>query len=296
MNEENRTQLPRQKPSTHRLTAVIRDAHRKGHRNVASETGLSAARLRGGVGEPRPPRTHSVVPLSPPDEQRAEKRTVNSFVDQSRLDHRLLIALAREPWTNRKFLPRGELDRLVTQRSMERELSRISKHSWRSSVQFGVEMPPGDEAAGHGQTGQGHGDASTQPDGKYYQQVFAILLLIDRPQKIWSFVKEQVCDADLPLEDNMLDLRRRGKVTTALKCLRESFDIHRFLECQWYLLAPVFRKPNGRADQHIVASRYQVLPFTAWKDVGRQGGFAQVYKAEIHHDHHEFDANDVSAC
>ena len=320
--DESKTLSYRQMPNINRLSALIQETATKGHRKVFSEDGSLAMTPGGRRAEVSPRRTRSAVLSPPPDvaenedtkpeerrvttqikrQQRTEDLTFDSLVlDENHLGERLRIALKCEPWTNRKFLPKGRLDSLITLRSVERELSRISylptrilKHPWHSSVKLRVEMHPKDEAVGRGQTGQGHGAATTKPDGPYYKLIFAILLLIDRPKRIWSFVREQVCDADLPLEESMLKSRHGVKVTTALKCLKSSYNMHRFMECQWYVLAPVFRKPNSNTDAHLQVSEDYILPFTVWIDEGRQGGFAQVYRAEVHPDHHEFDVNEVT--
>jgi len=86
-----------------------------------------------------------------------------------------------------------------------------------------------------------------------FQKIFAILLLIERPGMISSFVRESVCDDDLPLELGgswPYITYRRGARECRLKCFlgwRRS-TLQRFQETQWKLLVPVFPASNSRLD------------------------------------------------
>jgi len=321
------TTLPyRQRPSTSRLSwsALIRGPAQQRHRKVLSESGLLATTPREPREEGAPRRPHSAVLHSPPyvaengsttrreregtmervPRQRTEDLTLGGHVvDEDRLGVQLRIALIREPSTERKFLPKGKLDTLVTPTSVERELSRVVhlptkylRRNRRLAVDIIIDLPADDEGARHGQASPPNPAATAQLDRPSYQRIFAILLLMHRPRKIWSFVRERVCDADLPLvlQQDVLRLRRFGEAQPVLKCLKRSYDVSQFVLYQWWVLAPFFRRPNGSIESHCKVSENHILPFTEWDNIGRKGGSGQVHKAKVHHDHHAFDNKEVS--
>jgi hypothetical protein len=227
--------------------------------------------------------------------QKMKERTLSPVVDHSRLDHQLRLALKRDSSTGGKFVPIGDLKRLVTQKSVEHELSRIVylptkllQHNWRSPIDIRIELPPAYEGARHGQATPVIEGNHTQSDMPCFRKIFAILLFMGRPRKIWSFVKERVSDADLPLQDGIFELRRRGKTQPPLKCLKKPNDISQFLMYQWWVLAPFFCELESGIVSHYKVSENQVLPFICWGNTGRQGGSAEVHKASIHPDHHGF--------
>ncbi|RII16249.1 hypothetical protein CUC08_Gglean002687 [Alternaria sp. MG1] len=223
--------------------------------------------------------------------------------DRPRLDHQLVVALKDDDSTHRKFLPNGDLARLVTQELVDRELSRskkeyfatkILRRSWLSSNKYvRVEPSMEHEYIRHGQVGLPDG-AATQPDVPCYQKVFAILMFMGRQRKIKAFVKEQVCDTDLPLEVKNFELRRRSDDQSVLKCLKEPSDIEQFVTFQWRVLARTFHKTDDGKHPHFEATVNEVLPFTSWKFTGRWGASGKVYKAEVHPDHHAFDEKEES--
>ncbi|KAH6865218.1 kinase-like domain-containing protein [Alternaria rosae] len=325
IDDESKTLPSRQKSSTNRLSALIRGPAPKRHRKVLSEGVLLATTPRDPREEVTPRRTRSAVLHSPPDvaengnttreereeatrrvsHQRAEDLPLGGLVvDEDRLGDQLRIALIREPSTERKFLPKGKLDTLVTPESVERELSRVVylptrylRRNRRLAIDIRIDLPAEDEGAQHGQASPTSPVATAQPDKPSYQRIFAILLLMRRPRKIWSFVRERVCDADLPLvlqlQDDVFRLRRCGEAQPVLKCLKRSYDVSQFLLYQWWVLAPFFRRPDGSIESHCKVSENHILPFTKWDNTGRKGGSGQVHKAEVHHDHHAFDNKEV---
>lgn len=320
VNDESEIIPPRQNHKLNRFSALIREATRKRHRRVVSESGLLATTPRDPEEEaylwrPRSAVLHSplripenrdtqqqeaVEPTQPPDNQRAHGWTRSLVRDKNRLGAQLLTALISEFDTHRKFLPKGKLDQLVTQNSVERELSRlvylptkILHHTWRSPIDIRIESTAEVNGAQDSQTRLTHPHDTNQLDKTCYKQIFAILLFMRRPRKIWSFVRELVSDADLPLEDGIFGLRRRGEMGEVLKCLKKQRDIDQFLKCQWQVLVPFFREPDGRHDSHLKVSDNQILPFTYWEYTSRQGGSGNVHKAVIHPDHHEFDKNEA---
>ncbi|CAN9240871.1 unnamed protein product [Alternaria alternata] len=184
----------------------------------------------------------------------------NPVFDPSRLDHLLRIALKIDFSTGGKFIPRGDLDRLVTQELVNRELSRkesfatkILRRPWLSSNKYvRVDSSMEHEHTRCRQAGL-TGDTMTTFDGPSYRKIFAILVFMGRQRKIRAFVKEQVCDSDLPLESKNFELRRRGNVQSALKCFKEPSDIEQFVTYQWWVLARDFHKTNEGAPNNVVA-------------------------------------------
>jgi hypothetical protein len=239
------------------------------------------------------------------NQQRVNHGHSRSNDDRSRLGDQLYAVLQDDATTNgRRFVTRVDLDRIITQETVQRELSRvvyflasISPKVWRTRTTS--RLPIGSSS--------GHADArhlpaeenpSKGPDNKSVQQIFAILLLIDRPTKIWSFVREGICDADLPLEVVLQDtsprLRSARNPRVHLKCLKKSRDISGFVEKQWIVHVPVFEQSSTQEIPHIQADDRQSLSFVQWKSSGRSGRFGEIYQAKIHHHHCKFSQDVVS--
>jgi hypothetical protein len=134
--------------------------------------------------------------------------------------------------------------------------------------------------------------ASPQSNRLCFQQIFAILLLMGRPKRIWDFVKEEVSDVDLPFvkvrNKGIFGLQRRDKPHSLVRCLKKQSDITEFATRQWCVLAPFFGESDGETISHHILAKGQILPFVHWQNLYRQGGSGQVYKATIHPDHHAF--------
>jgi serine/threonine protein kinase len=215
-------------------------------------------------------------------------------------------------YDHRGFLPKRQLFRLVTQKAVELELSKYEA-SLRKRLQ--IWKPPVDiEAEARRICGDVEQDRSAsdtegdqymrQPGEKSYRKIFAILLLIERPAKIRSFVEKGVCDADLPLikvpRTNRLPgsfkLRRKTAVDLPLGCFKKWKDstVARFEQWQWAVLAPFFARGTRKHAPHYSLQPQVILPFTSWEKVARRGGFGQVYKVEIHPDHHAFNNAEAS--
>jgi hypothetical protein len=232
------------------------------------------------------------------------QKTSDQAADQSHLNDRLVGALRLEPSTNRDFLPKGDLDNLVTQQSVNHELSRrryLPKkpmlRTLRRNDCVRIGSPLEHESARLSQLGLVQ-DIAHQHGSCCFQQVFAILLSMGSLKKIWSFIEEQVTDADLPLskvrQDGVFQLRRRGDTQTPLKCLDKQSDIIKFVTFQWLVLAPVFGEAVGKKVSHFKAAKSQILPFVLWEKKDRRGGSGEVYRVEVHPDHHKFDKHEVS--
>jgi hypothetical protein len=293
MNEEKRGSFSRQMPPSKRLSALIRGVRTKGHRKVLSEGILSAARPRDFEDEMSLRKTRSAVNPSPFDYQEVTERPLTPIIDDTRLYDQLRPALKHELCTDQKFVPRRTLEKLVTQESVDHELSRIVylptkflRRTWRRSIDVRIELPRKEEGAQHEQASDT--TATVPPDMVCYQKIFAILVFVGETKRIWSFVDARISDADLPLTSD-----DEGILRLLRKCLKKSSHIDKFLKCQWWVLAPFFGGSNETVP-HCEASKDHMLPFTYWEDTGREGGFGRVYRAIVHPEHHEFDKTEVS--
>jgi hypothetical protein len=136
---------------------------------------------------------------------------------------------------------------------------------------------------------------------KNFQKIFAILVLIRCPEKIWAFVKEEVHDGSLPLGSNCTDgingtsvlLVRLEEPQTSLKCLTARSYVRDFLSRQWSVLAPSFTPSEITPVPRLSIAEREILPFLCWENTSRRGGSSEVYKVIIHPDHHRFDKNEV---
>jgi hypothetical protein len=192
---------------------------------------------------------------------------------------------------NRRFVPKGALNEIVNQKSVEFELARWQYlprrywQAWRRPTAVQIESKLGVDG---------------QPIGNTYQLIFAILLALHRPSKIWSFIENGVSDADLPLVKHSqgtrrFELRRKGDPMTPLKCFKRwTFDeIGGFAEQQWMFLAPSFERSSSCEIPHVRLGTEHILPFSSWSPI-QDGGYGEVYKAEIQSGHHSFEACRVS--
>ncbi|KAJ9148594.1 Kinase-like protein [Pleurostoma richardsiae] len=241
-------------------------------------------------------RTTSSLPISYDGTQGDLQRKLFAEV------HKIL----RQTGGDRGFLPRHKLDKLVYQESVETELARIEasfRNRLRKSLPFW--RTPATESEIHAMarkiceltTSTGAAEYSEQLDKRSFRKIFAILLLIERPSKIWNFVEEGVSDADLPLVKIQrksrpwtFKLRRKEARHTSLQCFKgwRHSTIARFEEWQWAMLAPYFARGTRKDVKHYTLPDETILPFTSWENKREPGGFGQVYKVSIHPDHHNF--------
>ena len=100
-----------------------------------------------------------------------------------------------------------------------------------------------------------------------FLKVFSILVDINSPQKLSSFIESDVLDQRLPLDEGLLK--------TLLPQAWANFKA-----LQWEHLAYRFRK----GQYQIKLGPERVLPFVDQEDLGR-GGYSTVYKVTIHPTH-----------
>lgn len=138
-----------------------------------------------------------------------------------------------------------------------------------------------------------HKDPVTTEDHSAYKKILTILYLIKKPSKIRTFVNCGVCDKDLPLviyqssnrPHRLPELRSRCNDSARPIIFRRRDYTDDFFHSQWRVLAPVFSKDEEGRDPRIILEPEAILPFISHSKV-TQGGFSDVYKTEIHPDHH----------
>jgi hypothetical protein len=231
--------------------------------------------------------------------QRPNHSYFPSADDSARLGDQLYAVLQNDTMNRRLFVPRVDLDSVITQRSVGRELARwvylparISPTAWRTTTRLQIGSSSGRPNAKASLVEQ---ELPKGPEFGSVQQIFAILLLIDRPTKIWSFLKEGLCDADLPLRvKTPCTLQGTRNPTVHLKCLKKPRDVSSFVEKQWIVLVPVFEQSSSREISHVKADDKQSLPFVHWEQSGHVGRFGEIYRAKIHPVHCKFPRGVVS--
>ena len=229
------------------------------------------------------------------------------------LQHALSGKFVRSDIRSQEFLPNRELPQVVNRRTVQAELAKWHKSRIFKPIKASRKVLSTEARKICGNGGQSwrlHPEAvegslpSPRPrvSETSYRKIFAILVLIERPSRIKYFVEEGVCDADLPLERyptphlpfNPWELRRKSKITDSLRCFKlggvrwRHVTVRRFEETQWQFLAPFLSPDERRLPHHFKIPERTILPFTKWEKLPSTGGFGQVYKAEIHPDHHAF--------
>lgn len=210
-----------------------------------------------------------------------------------------------EPWTQGEgFIPKKQLDNIVTEESVIREL-----HPYFSGRFNDQEIS---EYARY-ICGNSH---FLVADGRFklksYKPVLALLAMFKKTDQILKFLDEDVSDLDLPLI-NIFDSRdgrhrigRRSRTSksgdfqsTPLRCFSEwnRIESETFLRYQWMMLSPFFTESGYNDIQHYELHNSHILPWTNESLDGYtelEGGFATVFPVRIHEEHHNF--GDPEAC
>ncbi|KAI1812282.1 hypothetical protein GGS20DRAFT_558599 [Poronia punctata] len=187
-----------------------------------------------------------------------------------------------------RFLPIGKLKDILTEEAVLGELE---------------DCFPAWELKERGKLAQliCHGHTTGQ-ETRHYIKIFALLAYIERTESFPLFVKEGVSDETLPLcLDDDEHLRRRepnrpgGVLKEIPSCLTGfgSKGEDEFSRLQWRFISPYLQKGKYSYVPHYDLDDEQILPFVAldnekYKTVIAIGGFAEVFVAHIHPDHHDF--------
>ncbi|KAB5582973.1 kinase-like domain-containing protein [Coniochaeta sp. 2T2.1] len=179
------------------------------------------------------------------------------------------------------FSPSDSYEELA---NLARQICGLTKQSWRAYPEpvYGnvARRPPSQE--------------------KTYRKILTILLLIERPSRIRHFIEAEVCDADLPLQrvetNNFFKskpwtLGRKSSPNVPLPCFStwRHATVKAFEATQWTVIAPFLGQDERKLALRFRIPESAVLPFTKWERVHQRGGSGEVFRAEIHPAHHDFD-------
>lgn len=130
--------------------------------------------------------------------------------------------------------------------------------------------------------------------------LFAILVLTGRLDLLGGFYEAKVCDRDFPFirgDDGVLrPLKRasRGKETRHFPSTEKSF-ISQFYREQWHINVPIISMTRDKQPAEYELHAETIMPWTSRHHINEKSGHADVYKVEIHPDHHRFIGHKVFA-
>ncbi|KAK5997637.1 hypothetical protein PT974_03001 [Cladobotryum mycophilum] len=180
-----------------------------------------------------------------------------------------------------RFLPRGDLRSICKYDAVFAELLRIFD----------------DETRAHRCAGYVCGNNERRYDPKAScREVFATLVLINKPHLIEKFMVAKIVDDDLPLRgtEKQTKLWSRHKAEedhlTFFKHVRDSEVMREFYNKQWWVHVPFIArdKKTGKALEYEFEVG-TVLPWTFISEDRVNGGYGEVQRIEIHSDHHFLD-------
>ncbi|KAF2134966.1 kinase-like protein [Dothidotthia symphoricarpi CBS 119687] len=190
-----------------------------------------------------------------------------------------------------RFLPINEIQDLVTQENIRKELQQANVQGDLSTITADICEPR--ETPG--------GKSSSR------QRIFAVLCMLQKASEIVSFIRENIFDSDLPFIFDLHSVPRRDVCCTSDQGFKPvrlfSSEIWRpmerelFYHYQGQLLAPLFRfsYDAGQKVMHFPLKDEVVLPFiedtltdgdVLGKTLQREGGFSFVRKVKIHPAHY----------
>ncbi|KAH7355989.1 kinase-like domain-containing protein [Pyrenochaeta sp. MPI-SDFR-AT-0127] len=186
------------------------------------------------------------------------------------------------------FLPRNDLDDVITFSSIKGELKRSGVETTRLDIiaQQVLECPP-DKTASR-------------------RKIFTILCLLRKAPKIQTFIDEGYYDCDLPFDFGIqANSDPTGGFNPAPKFLKSwtGKNIDGFDKYQGQVLAPYFELSNESRLSFVEQNLHHsvVLPFVKYKVkdhvLGKtmQGGFSEVRIVKIHRAHHDYISPDSVA-
>jgi len=226
------------------------------------------------------------------------------------LDNRLDKAMIYRPNHREGFMPRCKLETLVNVRAVERELAKLksvpegrSTRSWAEAI-CGEPSSISALPSAHSEE-----DAAKAPTTRTYRKIFAVLVQMNKMESIFDFVREEASDEDLPLMQYIpaeespggsFQLRRKNDATTPVRCFTgwRNYNVRTFFGDQWAMVSPFFARGEHRNVRHYQLADGDILPFTYdsrdesnpnGQGILERGGFGEVFKVKIHHDHHDFE-------
>lgn len=226
----------------------------------------------------------------------------------------------------RSFLADGRIEEIIRMESAEQKLSRSHRprtQSWmRRLWKIGRDAKTDPSPKARPRLAEQicgeleHSSATKQLENfksetttrlKTFRKILAILTLIDLSNRISSFVERGVCDQDLPLRFEMSGIQpsmcwqifRLSNSKIPLGDFpdseRSTDSISKFEERQWSMLAPSFAHGTKKTFAIRHFSKDVILPFTSCKSFEQsKGSSCQLFKVDIHPDHHDFQKFGVS--
>ncbi|KAI1400293.1 hypothetical protein F4819DRAFT_378459 [Hypoxylon fuscum] len=210
------------------------------------------------------------------------------------VEDELRSAIHRHPRRDKAvFIPIDKFDQIITEKSIRRELqSCLAKLSNDEDLENWVRHVWGEsEYVDH---------ATGQKTLTSRRKIFAVLVLLNVPAKIKSFIEEGLWDKDLPFvlnSEHKLECQSNGgqKEARIVQCLNDPHewngrDVDMFNMYQWYMLAPIFKMIDGTVNFYNLHERVP-LPFVDENDHGEgdslAGGYGDVWRVSIHPAHYE---------
>ncbi|KAK8063652.1 hypothetical protein PG996_008304 [Apiospora saccharicola] len=208
-----------------------------------------------------------------------------------------------EPWKkDMGFIPKKQLDDIITEESVYQELREHFAHSFDEATfrEYAARVCRDENVILH--------------DGrvklKSYKPVFALLVMFNKTSEILDILGEDVSDLDLPLVNIVEGNYGRHRIGRRSRLHKTHLPVHlwcftkwsrveseSFLRYQWMMLAPFFRESKYNDVQRYELHDSHILP---WIDrdgdeyYEHQGGFGTVFPVRIHPEHHNF--SDSEAC
>lgn len=245
-------------------------------------------------GSSRPPEVDRLTPRSRPIERNQDgaKNVLKNDdleIPLKQLLTNAFVTSAFPPYG--RFLPLGDLDKLVTRSRVHHELERVLH---RSAFELAQQICGIKDLSDNRVTSR--------------KKLFAIMVLINQVKSMAKMIEEGLFDNDLPFELDdcddyfpILAIRRDGQLHTLGFCEDWRTRSHEnFYDMQWIINAPYMnlqpyseRHGERRQPPHLVLHKRDVLPVTKCQ-AGSHDHFADVYKVQFHQDHHEVAHIDVS--
>ncbi|KAF1850801.1 kinase-like protein, partial [Cucurbitaria berberidis CBS 394.84] len=197
------------------------------------------------------------------------------------LEVRIRDSLIASAGSHEKFLPKCDLEEIITLENIKVELKRSRRVV--SDIDFIAQQvlePPVDQVTSR-------------------RRIFAILCLLQKAPKIQAFIEEAIFDCDLPFD---FGTRGRSDSSEGFNPPPKLFkswkpkNVDGFDQYQGQLLAPYFKLSNNNSFSFSEQKLHHsvVLPFVEYEVKDRilgktiQGGFSEVRIVKIHRAHHDY--------
>ena len=203
-------------------------------------------------------------------------------------DIRKYIIESSEKGREFEFLPRDDLEKLVTEERITQALARAGCDAFQAQTEITNAHPNSTEIQ----------NLMNSDELAKRKEIFAILILMGNPKAVLDFINGRIDDTDLPFElergegMSRKTLKRRdpdGKLEAIdLFSTWQSKDLEAFEAQQWKIHVPVFNtiENKGKPPPHWNLATKTVLPYLESTFIGK-GGFSDVNKVRLHTSHHD---------